>query len=990
MQQKEQEQIKKILADVDVPVEDPRFYPRVFRSLSQMRSEADAEVADQFQRIVAEEYEELSGRLDESLVQESCSVRNMLRTRTLVDVLIDDKGKLDLSMVSRVAENLKHYQYSLGPNRQYDAKRNEHLIKTLTLLKTDKQLARKLHLISKPHMHRYADQIIRETLQLSEKTVITDAYARRAALAALLCYLRQNVGSCFATAPAIIIHREQPEVFLKDIQELLGAGRLVRTVEGIEYAAPLSYSWGAGDLRRIFVFEKGPALEEQKIWLSPGIIKALESVEMIPPDLSLKKKQQECKKLILEILNNWETAQTVFIATIEDILRRLFLRHFALTEEDLEEDAMRPKGMIHGGLLMQLPVSAKGSGKHRRCSEFLQKFAEAKNIFKSYADNALLKAWEFTLASFSETKARFTQWNLYSSLGFGPNEKGGIGPCLYEILKRKLDECNEKVQEYQFDYEQLYTQLQYLQRRIRSASSEQEAKWMGIDYQAKANEFRSIEELRDTFHQKARRYANLFDGLVDLYYRLFPSYFQEIYDADIHEVTTGPYDDSPAGFRLLYKHGRTNTSQWTLINHHLEFIEALVGFFTATEMELARSPEMSGLEDDLGEIVTAIVSRVRSQEFIETAFHRMAFAHKAPVIKDPLEHLDKIEKKPWVYTSGGSMSTLVSCYFRLGDNPKEVSRWVENPMELLVFLSDVVKEIPDSIREEFENDSEKSLLIHSPTHAFLLKPGYPSFKRAWKSSEFTYTWVRDRLVRPMERFSQQLYVDADRMQFVIDNLYGQVPKNYQHYFRQSFQRLGGAMNVQDFRQHIVDTIALTPGLQFVGRGVLSSAQIDATLYSLLPLFPSYQLKEKVETLLSRIPQLSERTKENLLTLLEDISGRIGTEKTVSAKGLQNILKAMIALVTSSTSTEVDYPLLISQIAQQEGLAMPAPIIFADTNWVKDHFAFIVNPGSGKLELWRVDYTGSVGAPMVEWEHWLNGSRKEPDWGVYHHPHEYRY
>jgi len=984
----EQKKIKKILADVDVPVEDSRFYPRVFHYLSQMRREVDAEVTDHFQKVVAEEYEELSSCLDESLVQESCTVRNILRTRKLVNVLIDDDGKLNMTMLSHVIEHFRKYQYSLGPNRQYDAKRHEHLMKILIRLKTNKQLFRKLNTISKPHMHHYADQIIRDTLQLPEKTAITDADARRAALAALLCYLRQNVGSCFATAPAIIIHREQPEVFLKDIQELLGTGRLVRTVGGVEYAVPLSYSWGAGDLRKAFLFEKGSLLEDQKIWLSPSLIKALESIEMIPKDIPLKEKQKKCKRLIFKILNDWETTQVVFLATIEQILRRLFLQHFGITEKDLKKYATRSKGMIHGGLLMQVPAPTKG--KHQCCSEFLQKFESAKNMFKSYADNALLKAWEFTLASFSESKARFTRWNLYSSLGFGPNEKGGVGPCLYEILKRKLDECNEKVQEYQFDYEQLYTQLQYLQRRIRRASSEQEAKWIRIDHQMKSNEFRSLEELRDKFHGKSRRYAHLFDGLVDLYYRLFPSYFQEIYDADIYEVKAGPFDDNPAGFRLLYKYGRTNTSQWTLINNHLEFVEALIGFFIATEIELARSPEMSGLEEDLGEIVTAIVSQVRSQEFIETAFHRMAFAHKVPAIKNPLKHLDKIEKKPWVYTSGGSMSTMVSCYFRLGENPREVSRWVENAMELLVFLIDTVKEMPDPVQEEFEMDPEKALLIHSPTHAFLLKPGYPLFKQAWQSSMFTYTWVRDQFLRPMESFCEQMYLDEDRMQFVIDNLHRQVPKNYQHYFRQSFQRLGGAMNVQDFRQHIFDTMALTQGLQHVGKSVLSPAQIDATLYSLLPLFPSYQLRERVEKILSNIPQIQEKTKKSLIILLEEISGRIGTEKTISAKGLQNILKAMIALVSSSTSTEVDYPLLISQAAQKEGFAMPAPMIFADTNWVKDHFAFLVNPGSGKLEFWRVDYTGSVGTPMVEWEHWLNGTRKNPDWGVYHHPHEYHY
>ena len=46
-----------------------------------------------------------------------------------------------------------------------------------------------------------------------------------------------------------------------------------------------------------------------------------------------------------------------------------------------------------------------------------------------------------------------------------------------------------------------------------------------------------------------------------------PEYFQEVYDADMHEDVEGSlYDDSPAGFRLLYKHGRRNPGTWTLIH----------------------------------------------------------------------------------------------------------------------------------------------------------------------------------------------------------------------------------------------------------------------------------------------------------------------------------------------------------------------------------------------------------------------------------------
>ncbi len=42
----------------------------------------------------------------------------------------------------------------------------------------------------------------------------------------------------------------------------------------------------------------------------------------------------------------------------------------------------------------------------------------------------------------------------------------------------------------------------------------------------------------------------------------------------------------------------------------------------------------------------------------------MAKAHEMPLMKNPLAHLDKMEKKPWAYTSGGTMTTLLKSYFR--------------------------------------------------------------------------------------------------------------------------------------------------------------------------------------------------------------------------------------------------------------------------------------------------------------------------------------
>src|SRR5262249_897492 len=153
-----------------------------------------------------------------------------------------------------------------------------------------------------------------------------------------LCFLRQNVGSCFATAPAIIIHDEQPLQYFKDLNELLNTGRLKRTFGGVEYTAPLSISWGAGDLKKNIAI---PIDTEGKLgvelWLSPGLMAAFEATNLIKADLPLKQKIEEAKNLIMPVIQRSEEHPFFLILNAEDILRRVLMLHLGITENDLKE-----------------------------------------------------------------------------------------------------------------------------------------------------------------------------------------------------------------------------------------------------------------------------------------------------------------------------------------------------------------------------------------------------------------------------------------------------------------------------------------------------------------------------------------------------------------------------------------------------------------------------------------------------------------------------
>lgn len=981
--------INDTLKEIDLAVDHPQFYQRVFSSLAQGKKATSEDSKDIIINICTEEYDLISRRLDRSKIQESPAVRNVIRTREIANYLIDDKGDLNFFLLDQAIEALQKNLYSLGPNRQYDAKRQEHLLQALNELKNNKEIQRLLKNVARPYQNRYAEQVVRETINAPRDILINDPQARRAALAAWLCTLRQNVGSCFATAPAIIVHDEQPNIMLKDLIELLGTGRLKRTYGGVEYSIPLSASWGAGDLYKpILIGKEGTAHDKSYIWLSPGLMAGLEAADLIDSKQTYKQRSDKAKAIISSVLANWPSDAPYVLVSAIELLRKAVLQSLKISEKELQDYENQPKAMYTGNLMMQANVAA--GSKSQKFSNFYSKFDEATNAFKAIADNALLKSWEFTLASFAETKLQFASWNLYSSLGLGPQDAGGVGPAIFAILQEKLEQANRQVQELQFDYDQAYSLIRYLETRMRTATSEKEVEWIKLEYRTRRYEFDTLESMMQQHQYRAQRYANLFDTLVDLYMRAFPNYFQEVYDADMHEVTIDRYDDSPAGFRLLYKHGRANTAQWTRIKTPNEFVEALASFFVMTESEISRDPTMEGLENDFSDITTAIVTQIRSQEFLETSFHRIARAHHTAPIQNPLEHLDKIDKKPWAYTSGGTMDTLVSNYWKREQKPTEVGRWVENSTELLVFLIDTIRQIPHNLSSEYLKNPQKSMLIHSPTHAFLLKPGLSPLKELWQSDEFTYTAVRDKIIQPANKFCENILLSNEKCLYLIEQLRQKVAPNFQYYFKQVFNYFPDGMNPKEFREHVVLTMSKERGLAFGRPEVLSTDEIDGMLFSLLPLFSSEDLPHLLTNILQKLPNINAGTIALFNQWWSELPHSKLPERIVNAKTLQDIAKAFLCLASGQTSSTYDYHWLVSQAAKKLGYAMPMPVIFADSNWMLDEFGFVLNPGTGKYELWRVDYTGSIGFPMSVWQQWLDGSRRERTWGVYTRPFEYSF
>lgn len=819
---------------------------------------------------------------DISGLQDSYRIRTLQRSMRLAEVLINEAGDLDLSAWEKLNLFFQEKGHILCPGGENDGivtKRQREIIENLP------ELFKSIKRFQKPLCHAGAERMIRDHLQLTPKTAVTNTHIRRAVLAACLSLLRQNVGSCFATAPAIVIQEEQVERLIADLYELLSTGKLKRIIYGTEFSAPLSPSWGWGDLRK--------KIDTGKIEYCPGFLLALTRVGILDPEMSLEKKIARSSSFIAPFKGRG--------FTIEDLLRAIMLGHFGVRMEEKEK--------------------------------------EARSAFRAVSDHPLLKAWEFTVASFSEAKMEFSRWNLYMSLGLHHEEKGGIGEVLYNYADEKMAEANQKVQEFQIEYENAFNQVNVVEALLRNAGSEDESRRLRSEYQARFYHMQASLDLRDKAYTAAANYSSLYSFIVKQYDEKFPEYFQEIYDAEMTEVSSADiYDDMPAGFRLVYKHGRSDASSWTFIYDGDQFVDALIDFFRMTEGLIASVYEWEEGRRAIQEMTTKVILHVRSKEFLTAAVQR--------------------RDKPWAYISGGSLSHLLKIYYKREGEFTEEERWVESEQELLIFFLDALKNLPPSAFE-----GEGKMLMYSPTHACILEPFETLFAQGWHDDGFTYTWVRDEILEPRRAFYEGMLLDSGQQQFLIERFAEKLSPLRAHQWQKEISFLEGTLSLQRFR----DKMSVEPLV----------AEWDGFLYESLPLTPQTEWKDAMRDLCKH-PHV-EKALETL---------NAPPTPWLTKKDLLALAKTCYLIAEGSTYFSQDIHHLVAKRAAEKRYSPPLPLIFADTNWSNFFFAFLVNPGTLSLELWRTDHTGSYGLPMLQWKPYVNGQEKKT-WGVFTRPYQYR-
>jgi hypothetical protein len=946
-----------------LPSTDPQFLTRVF--LHVLESQGDHFLVRLFD---LQNEARLSFLFDLSAIQESFRFRALRRARRLSLALIDEKGEVKQDLLKKIIATHEQEGFLFYPQGLNDGTVQEHFLRFLKLLR-EKEILKSLKRFQKPLCHQWAEKLIFETLGITSSPQVTDAQIRAAVLSACLTPLRQNVGSCFATAPAILIQREQVPQFLDDLYQLLTTGKLKRTFGGIEYAIPLSPSTGIGDLKKNLI----AADLKARVGFCPGLIAAMQVSGAIGSQLSIEEQGEKLQRLIeAHALGKNQL-------TAGDLIRQVLLEKLLLTEEDIERGRSLEMIQLKS---VRMTMSGPDPGVSRKLEQieaFKQKEKEARAAFNGMCDNALLKCWEFTLASFSEVKMEFSRWNLHSSLGLSSEEPGGIGELIYRKIDDKIKELNKKIEEYQKQYEIAFDQVRGTEAMLRNAASESDARRLSAEYQSRAYHMRTCLEMRDTVYLLGSHYSNLFPFLIKQYDQKFPEYFQEIYDAEMQDFQGDLYDDSPAGFRLVYKHGRPDPSLWTLIYDADQYIDSLLNFFSATESQIAAECEWEGGGEEILDITSAVIAHVRTKGFLETALQRMAKAHLTPISQSPLKNLQRLEKKPWAYTSGGTMTTLLKTYYCRENELTAEEKWVENESELLIFILDTLKNLPPRITDPFLKDPRRAMLMTSPSHAFLLFPGQEFLRDGWQEEIFTYTWVRDVAFLPSQHFYANMRLDPVEQAFLLSRFCQQLPPGLDHHLNQTFFPVEKKISVTEWRKSLLEALMQhTQSLHPERQRALADG-IDAFLYQVLPIVPGKEWKVLVRRILSDL--MSDKV-EKTLQLFPDAPNPL-----LTASEIREAAKGCYLLAQGKITLPFDLHLYVASHCRFVGAAAPTSLLFADTNWTNYFFGFIVNPGVGRLELWRLDQTLTQGVQMSQWKHWLSGTERKT-WSIFTRPYEY--
>lgn len=922
--------------------------------------------------IFCAEDDELFRAYQITALQSPLAAKNITLARNIARYILADNGELDIAKVVRAIEHLTSCLYPLGPHRQDETQSREHILHMLQAIKQESEIKERIKKLFVPS-YTTIQNLIRHTLALDSGSALTPTHVRQAVLTALFSYLRQDVGSCFVTAFAIRIHQEYPTLFIKDMDHLLSSGKITRIVNSREISVPINLSGCIGELFkpvRILDLYPDPIM---KLSLSPGLTHAFLAAGLVQ---TLDDPQIRIQQLLSHeyLMNKLQYIDETI--TANEIIESTLLHHYQISSHALQS-LLYQEGLYSKQQVVFSEEHTQHLSQNQRVYNYLTAYNAAKIAFIRDTQNPLLKSWEYTLATLADANNSFTLNHIRIALGWDAKDLQSIAHVIQQSVEQEVHDARKLIEKCEQTYNEARAQLDYIENRMKHPINAEDNKILLMDHIRFRQELNQALHDWNTAQEKAKKLLSLPNFVLSFYTKVLPQYFRSSYDAFIQEFSH-MYDDIPAGFRILFTHGRSHPHTWSPIYSLKEFISFLSEFFSSTEGDLLSKHGIVGLEKEATTLINKIISHLQKTTFQESAILRILHAYQQPIPSSILNNLNKISHTPWVYVSGGTVDTLIQDYFENTEKVVRINKHPENAHELAAFFSDALKDLPSAIKNYLE-DGSHNLLASSPTHVFSITAGSPLFRDAWNNDWYSYTWLRDVWMKQQQDFlkatllyEQEIYTFIHR--FCVKYNLNNVAKDF-HNFCSDYSLTLPELYDKASR-FLKDVFPEFPVLTLYQR------RLAHTLVQDIPYISEQQIPEVLENICGYLGIASRITYEKFSNLIEQFVPKLSL---LSSKNIRHLLIGLFMESYHRIYFEEDLFLRLTTAMRHYQLAYPAPLLFGDTNWAYSYFGFILHPGTQEIDLWKFNYAGLQGYPLENTQELFSVSQP---WTLYANPIDY--
>jgi hypothetical protein len=894
-------------------------------------------------------------------IQDSRLVALRLVALRTAKAICSSKGEVQVDRGQELLDNWQRWAPQ-WPLVMDDLEQSLQVMRSLVeRLVQEKSLRQLIMSCGRPVGQPESEQRIRLSLGLSADTPVGDYETRIAVVSALLTPLRQSVGSCFATAPCILVQRQEPAMLLDDLRALIELGRLERIVQGQSAIVPIALRWAGGLVRR----PVGP--KASRLAQSPGFLGG--AFAALGKERSFVRVSQQVKQLMRLLparaqrssLPQPEMPSEPLAAwSIHDVYERLIAAALDLPWP-LPEPPAEGSGLL---------LSASSARLLRKREQWEEGVRAASEAFSALEHHPLLKTWEYTVASFVEARPAMAAHNLWTSLGLASQDPRSIGGALIAQLQPALDSVNQDMEQAVGLANQCVSRVKSVQSRSTRLKDARDAEWASAEARSAQRDYDYAQGRLTQLEDEAQQLAEFPKFFANVVERLMPRYFQEAYDPALVGQVASVYDDAAAGFRLVAKGGVDFVPAWRWIEDASQYRLCMREFLDRVFFECRDVEQTRYIGAEVNRLSQSFSLILDEPDFQLAALERLAETHQRALPKDPLHHLDKVTYKPWAYESGGTLLGLVQHYFGLTELPSVEQKRCERAIDLVAFLVDQLRLLPDH-QLKLLKGPWGDLLGFSPTHAFTILAGAKDLQLCIEQEIYSYTYLQTTWMDPQEAFWRGTTVQSGPvLDRVLERWLADLPSSIQPVASLAAMGLPSSLSAADL-------------VELVSRGFPDSmrsripidviiARLQGYLWEELPLLPPATSLDRLAT---AFPELARQTLEIAVESLEDFaSGAAGRRLAVQ-------------LACGERGLPLDAATIVARLRQQ-GLMAPAPMIWADTNWPFFQFALIWSPQDHSPALWRVSPLGDRGLPMAEWSQYLAPGNEQP-WGWLNHPTDYR-